>query len=210
MIDMVFLCFGSTYMGVVVPVTLFTFYWIQRYYLRTSRQLRLLELEAKSPLYQHFTETIEGVLTIRALGWEIFFDNMALAKVDEALKSMYLLLCAQRWLSIVLKLSGATLGVIVVALAVLLPDSSSGGSLGVALVSVMTFNESVSQMLNQWTQSEMLLGAVNRTRTFERDTPCEDSPEDTYDPGEAWPVGAIGVSDLNVTYQWVIYRLPFW
>src|ERR1700761_3019529 len=171
MIDMVFLCLGSTYMGVVVPVTLFTFYWIQRYYLRTSRQLRLLELEAKSPLYQHFTETIEGVLTIRALGWEIFFDNMALAKVDEALKSMYLLLCAQRWLSIVLKLSGATLGVIVVALAVLLPDSSSGGSLGVALVSVMTFNESVSQMLNQWTQSEMLLGAVNRTRTFERDTP---------------------------------------
>jgi ATP-binding cassette subfamily C (CFTR/MRP) protein 1 len=42
---------------------------LQKYYLRTSRQMRLLDLEAKSPLYSHFLESLTGLVEIRAFGW---------------------------------------------------------------------------------------------------------------------------------------------
>lgn len=31
--------------------------------------MRLLDLEAKSPLYSHFIESLSGLVTIRAFGW---------------------------------------------------------------------------------------------------------------------------------------------
>ncbi|EZF57089.1 hypothetical protein H103_00504 [Trichophyton rubrum CBS 288.86] len=44
-------------------------YTMQNFYLRTSRQLRLLELEAKSPSYSNFLENLNGLSTLRAFGW---------------------------------------------------------------------------------------------------------------------------------------------
>jgi ATP-binding cassette subfamily C (CFTR/MRP) protein 1 len=160
-------------------------------------------------LYQHFTETLEGVPTIRAFQWEVFFEQIALVKLDEFQKPLYILMCVQRWLSIVLRLLGTIMGVIAVSLAVLLPESSSPGSIGVALTTVMSFNVNIGGLLDRWTQCELYLGAVSRTRTFERDTPTEDSPEETYDPGDDWPVGSVGVSELNVTYPYVVLMAYF-
>ena len=41
---------ASPFVGLVFPILLIVFYFIQKFYLRTSRQLRFLDLEAKSPL----------------------------------------------------------------------------------------------------------------------------------------------------------------
>ena len=66
--QLVLVAMGSGYMAAVVPPLLIIFYFLQTFYLQTSRQIRLLDLEAKSPLYQQFTETLEGITTIRAFG----------------------------------------------------------------------------------------------------------------------------------------------
>ncbi|MAD85040.1 MAG: hypothetical protein CL912_18935 [Deltaproteobacteria bacterium] len=54
---------------------------IQKYY-RTSRQVRILDLEAKSPLYTHFIETLSGLPTIRAFGWSSSFISQNLNLLD--------------------------------------------------------------------------------------------------------------------------------
>jgi len=41
---------ASHYIGTIFVAVIAVFYFVQRYYLRTSRQLRFLDLEAKSPL----------------------------------------------------------------------------------------------------------------------------------------------------------------
>ena len=46
-----------------VPICLATLYFIQKVYLRTSRQMRLLDLEEKAPVYSQFAETLEGLAT---------------------------------------------------------------------------------------------------------------------------------------------------
>jgi ATP-binding cassette subfamily C (CFTR/MRP) protein 1 len=44
--------------------------------------MRFLDLECKSPLYTHFAETIEGVSTIRAFGWQEPFMKINLELLD--------------------------------------------------------------------------------------------------------------------------------
>ncbi len=58
----------SSFARLIIPLVL------QKYYLRTSRQMRLLDLEAKSPLYSHFIESLSGLVTIRAFGWGDYFQ----------------------------------------------------------------------------------------------------------------------------------------
>ena len=69
---------------------------LQKYYLRTSRQMRLLDLEAKSPLYSHFIESLAGLVEIRAFGWgENFLVSRALAPASFAVGLSSLILSFQ-------------------------------------------------------------------------------------------------------------------
>jgi ATP-binding cassette, subfamily C (CFTR/MRP), member 1 len=190
-------------MASTIPLTLFALYRIGVYYLKTSRQMRVLELEAKSPLYKHVTETIEGAMTIRAYRWQEYFQEMAFQKLDDSQRAVYLMICIQRWLRVVIDMIGSVTGIIVVSMAVLRPQSSSGGSIGMALTSILSFMGNMTNLIRHWTQAEITLGAVTRLRAFERDTPTEESATETYDPGETWPVGVVNVSQLGVKYGYV-------
>lgn len=110
---------------------------LQKYYLRTSRQLRLLDLEAKSPLYSHFIESLSGLVTIRAFGWADNFKELNLKLLDVSQKPYYLLFCVQRWLALVLDLIVAGLAVILMILVVKLRTDISGGFVGLALLNVV-------------------------------------------------------------------------
>lgn len=110
---------------------------LQKYYLRTSRQLRLLDLEAKSPLYSHFIESLSGLVTIRAFGWADNFKQLNLKLLDVSQKPYYLLFCIQRWLGLLLDLIVAGLAVVLMVLVVKLRMEVSGGFVGLALLNVV-------------------------------------------------------------------------
>src|ERR1700759_232317 len=181
-VEAVFICTGSSFMSLTLPLMGFAIYWIQRYYLRTSRQLRILELEALSPLLKHVTETMEGISTIRAFGWQQSFQDSAIHHVDNSQRPYYLLLCLQRWLTLVLGLLVAAVGTLVVTLAILIPSASSGGYMGIALTSILSFTGAIGGILEQWTNAEMQVGAVTRTRSFQKTTPAESVEENEICP----------------------------
>lgn len=56
--------------------------------------------------------------------------------------------CIQCWLNLVLDLLVAAVGVVVIALAVLLPHMTSAGTIGLALNNVLGFNQALAVLID--------------------------------------------------------------
>ncbi|CAN8102283.1 unnamed protein product [Discula destructiva] len=175
------------YFALVLPFVLLVLYAIQKFYLRTSRQLRLLELETSAPLYSHFIETLAGLTTIRAFAWSAAYTRANHALIGQSQKPYYLLLCIQRWLVFVLDLVVAGLAVVLVGMAIALRARMNPGFLGVALVTMTDLSHALTNLVQYWTMLETSLGAVARIRDFARDTPVEEGWELDGFVEETWP-----------------------
>ncbi|KAK1636315.1 ABC transporter [Colletotrichum phormii] len=143
-----------------VPFLILLLYLLQRIYLQTSRQIRLLDLETKSPLFSHFIASATGLVTIRALGpsWTSRVQSQSLQRLDLSQRAFYAMGSLQKWLLLVLNLVVAALAVLLVASAIMLRDRVDPGLLGVALL-------------------ETSLGAVARIREFGAETPSEENKD---------------------------------
>ncbi|TEY60568.1 hypothetical protein BOTCAL_0180g00030 [Botryotinia calthae] len=69
LIQALLICISACYLSLALPFILLLIYLLQKYYLRTSRQIQLMALSFKAPLHTHFLETLTGLLTIRAFGF---------------------------------------------------------------------------------------------------------------------------------------------
>ena len=105
--------------------------------------MRYLDLEARSPLYSHFIETLEGLPIIRAFGWEENFAEANIHRLDESQKPYYLMFCVNRWLSFTLDMLTTAMAVLVVGLAVTFRQLSDPGLMGVSMNSVLGMSSNV-------------------------------------------------------------------
>lgn len=204
---------GASYVGAAIPVCFVALYFVQKYYLRTSRQMRFLDLEMKSPLYTQFTETLAGLSTIRAFGWSGAFLRDNHARLDTSQKPFYTMFCIQRWLQVVLDLFVAGLALVLVALALHLPAAAGGaskGSVGLAMVNLIGFNQTLTLVIDQWTRLETSLGAIARLKWFMSNTPDENRGEEREEPASDWPAqGAIELRDVVASYRRVLLHSAF-
>ncbi|XXG95509.1 hypothetical protein Hte_001773 [Hypoxylon texense] len=190
---------ASPYLAVSYPFLVCVLYVIQKFYLRTSRQLRLLDLEAKSPLYTHFLDTTKGIVTLRAFGFtdEDRIKNSYL--LDTSQRPAYLLAMIQQWLALVLKFVVAIIGVLVTTLAVRLRSNS--GFTGASLVTLMAFGDMLSEIVLFYTLLETSLGAISRLKAFDQTAKSEDKDAEDIMPSEEWPQrGEIVLKGVSATY----------
>ncbi|ETS81802.1 hypothetical protein PFICI_06804 [Pestalotiopsis fici W106-1] len=197
--EIILTCVSSGYLAVVVPFLGVILFFIQKFYLRTLRQLRLLDLETKSPVYSFFISSFAGLTTIRAFSWSEKSYNEHIQHLDTSQRPFYLLYCVQRWLTMVLELTVAGLGVLLVGLSVGLRDRVEPGLLGVALTNLSSFGMTMSQVIIFWTELETSLGAITRIREYTEETARE--KEGTDEPPPQWPSqGAISISQLSAKF----------
>ena len=200
-IQAIFICISTSFFATVLPFVLVVVYILQKFYLRTSRQIRLMDLEAKAPLYSNFLETLSGLVTIRAFGWTKDMEKRNMAFLDASQRPFYLLYCIHRWLALVVDLLVAALAVVLVALIVGFRHSSDAGFVGVALVNIMTFNTTLSAFIKNWTAIETSLGAVSRIKSFVDSTGSENLLQESQEVPLEWPSKAtIAISDVSACY----------
>ncbi|GIC88015.1 uncharacterized protein Aud_004406 [Aspergillus udagawae] len=191
---------SSPYLLISYPFIFAILYGIQKFYLRTARQLRLLDLESKSPLYTHFLDTMNAVATFRAFGWVpagIAANNELL---DTSQRPFYLLAITQRWLGFSLQLVVALLAIMVVTLSTQL--GSRAGLTGASLVTLMTFGDILNYVIRFFTQLETSIGAVSRLKHFSDEVKPEGSSEDDLIPPLDWPNrGFIHIDGVSASYD---------
>jgi ABC-type multidrug transport system fused ATPase/permease subunit len=193
---------GSTYISTAIPVVLVIVYFIQIFYLRTSRQLRFLDIDAKAPLFSQFLEALSGLSTIRSYGWGDSYKERNKAALLASQKPYYLMFCIQRWLNLILDLMVACLAILLVALATTLRGHTYSSFLGVALFSIVSFSGSLNQLIKSWTVLETAIGAISRIREFALHTPAEDLSHETGSVPPEWPKdGAVSLRQISASYE---------
>uniref|UniRef100_A0A093V8Q9 Multidrug resistance-associated protein 1 n=1 Tax=Talaromyces marneffei PM1 TaxID=1077442 RepID=A0A093V8Q9_TALMA len=66
---------GVGWIAVSYPALIAVLVVIQRFYLKTAKQMRLLDLSEKAPVYSQYLDALGGLLTIRAFKWQTRFRN---------------------------------------------------------------------------------------------------------------------------------------
>ncbi|KAF4922595.1 ABC transporter atnG [Colletotrichum viniferum] len=189
-------------MTLAFPLVVVAIYIVQRVYLRTSRQLRLLDLESQSAVYSSFLESLDGLATIRAFGWEKQVENANIRSLDKSQQPAYILFCLQRWLCIVLDLIVAAIATSLIAFAVLMNGTTTAGQIGMALNLVLVVNSTLLSFVSAFTNLEVSLGAISRLKNLEEQTPKEDKPGEDYVPELSWPsAGVVEINDVTVAYN---------
>jgi ATP-binding cassette, subfamily C (CFTR/MRP), member 1 len=193
---------ASVYAAISFPIVIATLYMIQKFYLRTSRQLRFMDLEAKAPLYSQFTEILAGLATVRAFGWQSALERKNRELLDRSQRPFYLLFAVQRWLTLVLDLVVAAIAVLLIVLVVKLRGTLSAGFVGIALLNVIMFSQSIKMFVTFWTLLETHIGAIARIKIFQEDSVPEDLSTENNMPPPAWPSrGTIEFSHVSAAYK---------
>ncbi|KAJ0413029.1 P-loop containing nucleoside triphosphate hydrolase protein [Aspergillus carlsbadensis] len=200
--SIILMCVFSGYFAAVL-VPFVTFCWLlQKFYLRTSQQVRLFDLEAKSPLFTQFLDLLQGLSTVRAFAWGPRFIERYLDLLDASQRPFYLLFCIQRWLALVLDLMTVVLVTIMMVLVVKLREQLSPQFVALAFVQIMSFGQSLARVIQDWTKLETSLGAVARVKTFCADTESENRPTAADTVPANWPThGHVIIEDLVASYD---------
>ncbi|KAJ4013233.1 hypothetical protein NW752_007528 [Fusarium irregulare] len=185
--EMILIAVGSYYTAIAFPFLFATLWVVQHTYLRTSRQLRFMDLEAKSPLYALFTESVTGLATLRAFGWRDALEKRHHELLDRSQRPFYLLYAVQRWLTLVLDMIVTVIAVLVVVIVTQLRGILPAGLIGVALVNIIQFSQHLKLLMTFWTTLETHIGAISRIKSFTTDTTCEHEPQEKEQPPSVWP-----------------------
>ncbi|KAL2812693.1 P-loop containing nucleoside triphosphate hydrolase protein [Aspergillus granulosus] len=201
MAQMILVGVASVYAAIAFPVVLGSLYVIQKVYLRTSRQLRLLEIEAKAPLLSHFTDCLSGLVTLRAFGWQDAMEEKNLKILDYSQRPFYSMYSAQRWLTLTLDLVVAGIAIVLINLVVALRGSLNAAYVGVALFNVILFSQTVKLLVQFWTNMETHIGSVVRVKDFTENVAKEDLASENDPVPSAWPSqGGIVFDNVSAAY----------
>ncbi|KAK2600118.1 hypothetical protein QQS21_005133 [Conoideocrella luteorostrata] len=193
----------SYWIALSFPAIILVLWALQSVYLRTSRQLRHLDIETKAPLYSQFVESLDGLASIRAFGWQEPLKVLLYDHLEKSQRPFYLLLVIQRWLSVVLDCLTAGFVLLLLIIVIIgLRHQVSPGFAGVALANLINLSGSLTTVVNVWTQMETSIASIQRIRDFEKDVPSETKGLSKTAVTSDWPSkGEINIQNLVATYK---------
>ncbi|XP_031634883.1 multidrug resistance-associated protein 7 [Contarinia nasturtii] len=191
---------------VIVPMTPI-YFDIQSRYRKSSRDIKRLSSNALSPIYTHFTETVQGLTTIRSMRAGNRFQRDFLVKLEDSTRSQLTASAAQQWLGLRLQMLGAFLiggsGFIAVITSA---DSTTPELTGLVISYTLSFVTLLSGVLNALTETEQELIAVERVNNYSKLRP-EMNAEGSRDAPFGWPCQGV-VKFENVSFKYRPYLQP--
>lgn len=173
------LCFFAVLINVfVTPWFLFLtipilalYYFVQKFYRNSSRELQRLENISASPIISHFSETINGVVTIRSFNQEFNFTEALFRKLDKNSVAFIILNSSNRWLGISLdSLGGFIVFVAIIASLIisrLYPDDPLLPSfIGLAINYTLLIPIYLNWCVKLTADLEMYIGSVERITSY--------------------------------------------
>lgn len=189
--------------GFLIPgLCIAILYWaIGAYYLRTSRDMKRLNSVSRSPIYVQFSESVNGVVTIRAFGCQSRFIAENHKRIDNNNRPFIWMWATNRWLHCRVETLGAFVGFCTGFVLVMSRNWIDPGLAGLALSYSLTFTHHVLWVVRQYAFNEMNMNAIERIHEYldiEEEAPAR-IPETC--PPPSWPeTGSVKVEELVMKY----------
>ncbi|KAF9922563.1 hypothetical protein FBU30_007314 [Linnemannia zychae] len=174
---------------------------IAAYYIRCSREVKRHEDITNSPVYSHFAETLNGVTTIRAFGYEERFNTLYQELLDEHNRPYFYSWVCNRWLSIRVDILSAFITLFAGLFIILHRDTIDTGAAGLSMAYSLAFTDNVLWFVRTFTYNEINMNCVQRVEEYT--ALPQEAPEiiESYRPPAGWPSqGEIQVHNLVMRY----------
>ena len=134
----------------LVPPLVIIFSMVQIYYIASSRSLKRIDSVSRSPIYQHFSETLTGVSTIRAMnaGPRFILDNAQ--KTNVSANAYFTFIMSNRWLQVRLEALGATIVLAAGLFAVVSRNSLNTSTVGLSITYALSITEELTWAIRSY------------------------------------------------------------
>ncbi|KAF9359122.1 hypothetical protein BGX34_008531 [Mortierella sp. NVP85] len=185
----------------VVPPLVVVYLLTQQYYIRSSRSLKRIDSVSKSPIYQHFSETLAGVTTIRALAANERFIKDNAEKTNISTNAYFSWVIANRWLQIRLEALGSVVVLAAALFAVLGRNTLSAANAGLALSYALSVTQDITWLVRSYCDLNNQLVAVERVDEYANKNPEAPAETDAKLP-ENWPnQGRVEFRNYSTRYR---------
>ncbi|KAG0032210.1 hypothetical protein BGZ81_011465 [Podila clonocystis] len=185
----------------IVPPVMATYVVVQSYYIASSRAFKRIESITKSPMYQHFSETLSGVSTIRAMRYETRFIEENATKSNLTSNSHFVWAVGNRWLNIRLELLGSIIVLASAMFAVMSRNTLSASVTGMSLSYALNITQDITWMVRCYCELQNNLVSVERVKEYS-DKHREAPNETTVDLPPNWPAhGKIEFKNYSTRYR---------
>nr|XP_023396692.1 multidrug resistance-associated protein 1 isoform X1 [Loxodonta africana] len=188
--------------AVIIPPLGLIYFFVQRFYVASSRQLKRLESVSRSPVYSHFSETLLGVSVIRAFEEQERFIRQSDLKVDENQKAYYPSIVANRWLAVRLEFVGNCIVLFAALFSVISRHSLSAGLVGLSVSYSLQVTAYLNWLVRMSSEMETNIVAVERLKEYsetEKEAPWQ---IEEMAPPSTWPqVGRVEFQDYGLRYR---------
>uniref|UniRef100_A0A8B9LS77 Multidrug resistance-associated protein 1 n=1 Tax=Astyanax mexicanus TaxID=7994 RepID=A0A8B9LS77_ASTMX len=188
--------------AIIIPPLGLLYFFVQRFYVASSRQLKRLESVSRSPVYTHFNETLLGTSVIRAFGEQQRFIGESDRRVDHNQKAYFPSIVANRWLAVRLEFVGNCIVTFAALFAVMARANLSPGIMGLSISYALQVTASLNWLVRMSSELETNIVAVERVKEYEdTEKEAEWKLEQSSVPA-GWPTaGHIEVRNFGLRYR---------
>ncbi|XP_049426792.1 multidrug resistance-associated protein 1 isoform X3 [Epinephelus fuscoguttatus] len=198
----VIILIATPLVAVIIPALGLLYFFVQRFYVASSRQLKRLESISRSPIYTHFSETLLGTSVIRAFGEQERFIHESDQRVDHNQKAYYPSIIANRWLAVRLEFVGNCIVSFAALFAVIARENLSPGIMGLSISYALQLTASLTWLVRMSSDVETNIVAVEKVKEYsdtEKEAEWKHEPS-SLPPG--WPTdGCIDIRGFGLRYR---------
>ncbi|KAL1943159.1 hypothetical protein VTO73DRAFT_4830 [Trametes versicolor] len=149
---------------IAVPPLTWFYARVMIYYLSTSRELKRLDAVSRSPIFAWFSESLNGLSTIRAFGQQQLFVSNNERRVDRNQICYLPSISVNRWLAVRLEFVGSTIIFIAAVLSIvaLVTTGVDAGLVGFVLSYALNTTGSLNWLVRSASEVEQNIVSVER------------------------------------------------
>ncbi|CAO3574055.1 unnamed protein product [Mortierella alpina] len=189
---------------IALPAFAVTTLIIQHYYLQASRALKRIFHVSKSPIFQHFSETLGGVSTIRAMQLQSRFTAENDAKIDSHINTHLAYLYSVRWMEVRLHSLSAVVTFLTASAFVWNRRSVNPALAGLAMSFALKITNEVSLLVQAYCEMQNQLVSVERVHEYtELETEAPERLPSSSISNQDWPpkYGSIVFDNYSTRYR---------